>query len=299
MGSSFPESQPRGEVDDFAAWVDRVDRGRVLIRQVIPGLAILWQEYTDRSETDSVEYADLSLKLGRFLRSVSDSPYDWWRISGLHEGNCLTLVGQALLAMDPELGFSERAQGISEAYAIIGQRASGKGTFLRFLEDLGVKCAPSSDVLRKVVRSKFITREGSISELIQEGTALKDHFGEDVLIRWTFNRLFSLYGDTLRILAVDGLRSEGELNSFKTIFRDKATIIGIDTPIDRLWENILIRQKETGRIDYTNYEEFLKTQAIEQERIIALMERPGVIRIDNSGSLDDLRIKAIELVKKH
>ena len=296
MGTVPYEIKQNKGSDELQVWIERLERGRDLVRHIIPGLALLWQEYTDRNETGSLEYADLSLRLGLFLRAISDSPYDWWRVSGLHEGNCYKLVGQALLAIGPEPAFSERVQGINQAFAVIGQRAAGKGTFLGFLEELGVKCAPSSTALRQVVRAKLVTRAGSIPELINEGTVIKERFGGDVLIRWTFNRLWNLYGKSMSQIAIDGLRNDDELEAFMSIFGDKAFIVAIDTPEEKLWENIIKRQKENDRIDYATYEEFLKTQEIERNRITALMQKPRVIRIDNSGTLADLRVKAAELI---
>lgn len=107
----------------------RYNQGREFIQSVVPGLVLLWQEHHDRGETKSTEFADLSLRLGLLLRAWSQSPADWWKISGLHDGYCHQLVGQALLTLEPPATFTENLKKLKQLTLLLGSAQLEKEQF--------------------------------------------------------------------------------------------------------------------------------------------------------------------------
>jgi dephospho-CoA kinase len=149
--------------------------------------------------------------------------------------------------------------------------------------------APSSEVLREALRINSL-REPSIQQLIERGQQYKAEFGPEVLIRWTLQKAFQRPEREWSRIAIDGLRTDEELRTFREMFGERARVIAITASIDALWERVLRRQEETGRIDYHSEEEFKATQAIEQARVQALIPLADVV-IDNSGSDDQSRVE--------
>ena len=283
---------------DYAACMRNVARGQRHAINMVNGLTHLYLELTE-SGTDT---KDIEHGLGMWLFASSEPV----REIQLHSGTafllmasflrqleardpedaevyaeCWELAGNTMLELKPNLPFEEKLLGVEQAFAIVGQRAAGKGTVLGFLQEKGIKIIPSSKPLREVAwmdkREKALT-----PDLIDLGIELKEKYGYGVLIRWALRMITSQYSDHSQV-AMDGLRTVEEIKYFRELFGDKATVVAVEAPVEMVWPRVLARQEKTGRVDFKTYEDFLNAWDTESERINQVMKMADISFTNDKG----------------
>src|SRR3989344_4158517 len=153
---------------EFIAWKDRHTKGITYWENQIPGLASLYELHQQgKPLPQRLGIDDIKFNLGLGYLAVHTS-HDWAG-SHLSTGINYVLMGDALAQLDgpndqfalmyrklgttmealqPKRTLEEKLRNIDLAIAVVGQRASGKGTVLQYMEEVGVCTAASSRGLR-------------------------------------------------------------------------------------------------------------------------------------------------------
>lgn len=203
------------------------------------------------------------------------------------------LVGDEMQRWVPEQPLEKKLANVQMAVAIVGQRGAGKGTALRFMEEHGVCTAPSSRGLREVSKV-ILQRDATTPELVEMGQRFKSLWGFDAFTRMVLWQMTSLPPPLWIRIAIDGLRTDEELQSFRQLFGDRSKVVAVVRPSTQSdeegWRVIVARQADTGKVEYESYADFVATQQKERERIAKLIEQSDAVII-NEGSLEGLRTK--------
>ncbi len=201
------------------------------------------------------------------------------------------IVGQAMEKLLPVVPLEKRLENVELAIAVIGQRGSGKGTVLSFMEQAGVCTAASSKGLREVARV-ILGRDAKTPELVAMGQRFKEELGYDVFIRMILHQMTGLPTNWWKQIAIDGLRTDEEIESFRRLFGDRARVLRVVRPNilsdEEGWRVVQQRQTKSGKVEYASFEDYVATQNIERSRIAALEEKADD-SLNNTTDLEGLR----------
>jgi dCMP deaminase len=162
---------------------------------------------------------------------------------------------------------------------LTGSNGSGKGEAAAWLQSRGYAYLSLSDVIREELRRNGVpeTRDS----LIAEGNALRRAFGPDVLARRVLARV---EGPT----AIDSIRNPAEVAVLRS--EPGFILLAFDAPASVRFERVGRRGRDESAADL---EAFVRKEAEERgsdpvaqqlDACLALAD----IRIDNSGSIEDL-----------
>ncbi|MBI3620097.1 hypothetical protein HY214_03080 [Candidatus Roizmanbacteria bacterium] len=306
---------------ELTAAEERYQKGITYWHNQIPGLASLFQLCSEGKGlppelTGGVDELEFTLGLGLL---ACHTPHDWGgsilpvgvnyslmgkavaRLEGPQDKSAqmFGIISTAMRGLEPVEPLEQRLGKVERAFTVVGQRAAGKGTVLQLMEEEGVCTAPSSRGLREVARV-ILQRDATTPELVAMGQRFKEQFGYDVFTRMVLWQMTSLPPDLWRQIAIDGLRTKEEIISFRVLFGERAHVIAVVRANvrddEKAWEVVNARQQASGTREYASYEDFVRTQQIERERIAGLMEQADDV-IVNDASLDDLRIQVQNILQ--
>jgi len=172
---------------------------------------------------------------------------------------------------------------------IVGFPASGKGEFSRIAKDMGIPIVVMGDVVRKELDNAGLEQTdrnmGEMSKYLRQG------LGMDALAQLSIPLIEE---KRAKVVLVDGIRGDTEVESFSKKFRD-FRLIAVDSSFDTRLE----RLKERGRSDDSSDADGLLARD-EREKGWGLqkaMEMADYI-LTNEGTMDEFEKKVKDLLKK-
>lgn len=135
--------------------------------------------------------------------------------------------------------------------AVTGTNGSGKGTFVRFLEEEGYMHFSARDLLVEELERRGLDKTRESMNLV--GNALRQEHGPDYIARELLRRATRSGQEKV---IIESIRCPGEVHFLKA--RD-VTLVAVDDPVEVRYARIIKRKHST---DFVTLEEF-----IEQERV--------------------------------
>lgn len=172
---------------------------------------------------------------------------------------------------------------------LTGTIGAGKGTIAEFLKQRGYVYYSCSDYLREELRKQG--REITIPNLANLGNAIREQFGHGEIAK----RLLTKISEENAI--VDSLRHPDEIRALKE--SNKFVLIGIDANIGIRYTRLQERNREEDKLPFQEFvreEEKQKTDSGPTMQLHKCLEMADY-KIDNNGTLEDLRKKLEELFK--
>lgn len=173
----------------------------------------------------------------------------------------------------------------------VGEIASGKGTAVKYLEEkYGATSHRFSTPLRDVLKRLYL----EISRENMQGVSkiLREFFGQNLLAKVITE---DVKNDLSNIVIVDGVRRFEDIEYLTKLPEFK--LIYITADIKTRYERIIKRAENTDDKNKT-FEQFLKDHEAETEIYIPEIGKTADIKIDNSGSFDDLKNQIDKIIKK-
>jgi len=171
---------------------------------------------------------------------------------------------------------------------LIGRIGSGKTVVADYLvEKYGAEYLRFSDVLRDILARvhKLDTREN----LQNMGLALRKSFGEGILAETLREDILK---SSSKLVVVDGVRYEDEYDMIKEV---GGRLVYVTAP-DKTRYKRTVKRGTRGEADIT-FEQFMASEKKETERLIDILGGKADYRIENTGTLDDLRKRVDGIIK--
>ncbi len=172
---------------------------------------------------------------------------------------------------------------------LVGQIACGKGAAKKYLaQKYNIEDCRFSTPLRDVVKRLDISE--SRENLQKISTVLRGAFGEDLLAKVIAKDASNLDSD---IVIVDGVRRMADIKYLKDL--PNFYLIRVDADPQIRYERMKNRNENAGDKDKT-YEQFLADQNNEAEKEIPVVMDFAKLKIDNSGTLDELYYQTDKII---
>jgi len=176
---------------------------------------------------------------------------------------------------------------------LTGLNASGKSTVAQFLIEKGYKYYSLSDVVREYASQKNL--DHSRENLILCGNELREKFGADVLAKIVLDKIRN---EKPEKVLIDSIRNVYEIETLKNFGNFK--IIGLTAPANIRFERALKRKRvgfETTLEDFINIEKVENSSDPKKQQLFKCLEMSDIV-IDNNGSVEELKNKLEEVLKK-
>jgi len=176
---------------------------------------------------------------------------------------------------------------MTQVIGLIGRIASGKTVVADFLvKEKGAVYYRFSDVLKDVlVRLHMPNTRENLQNL---GLALRGAFGDGVLAH-------ALKEDLKRrdskLIVVDGIRYQDEFDMVKAL---GGKIVYVTAPQKARYERA--KRRATRGEAHLSFEEFVKSENKETERLIDVLGKEADVKIENTGTIDELKKQAERLI---
>lgn len=170
---------------------------------------------------------------------------------------------------------------------LIGEKGSGKQTFVNFLKELypnlKIRQVRFSDILAQtlMIWDLPVTR----INLQKLSLMMNDTFGQSSLANAA---KFNIEGDLSQVIILDGIRRESELELVKE-FGDKI-LIYITADQNLRYERLKLRSEKVGEAGLT-FEQFLAEERSKAETDIPKLGKAANLKLENNASLQDFKEK--------
>jgi len=175
---------------------------------------------------------------------------------------------------------------------LVGEKGSGKGTFVKFLQEIEPKSSSIrySDILIETLKlwSLPLTR----SNLQSLATVMDKEYGNGTLANAVKPRIQSLTGD---IVIVDGIRRWPEAELIKS-FPNHLIIYVTADPKTR-YQNLNSKSDKAEEAGLS-MEQFMKEEADEAEMLIPEIGKTADFKITNNGTLEELKKQVTEIMPR-
>ncbi|MBI2600293.1 AAA family ATPase [Candidatus Daviesbacteria bacterium] len=174
---------------------------------------------------------------------------------------------------------------MKKVIGLVGEKGSGKQTFVNFLKQLGpelnIRQVRFSDILAQTLLlwDIPITR----ANLQKLSLVINDAFGEKALANAA---KFSIEGDNADIIIFDGIRRKAELNLVKRM--KDSLVIYITAKQNLRYERLKKRSEKLGEVGLT-FEQFIKEEKSKAEEYISALGKETDLTIENDGSLGEFK----------
>lgn len=177
---------------------------------------------------------------------------------------------------------------------IVGPIASGKGMLVDTLKKNGFKTFSLGDRVREEAGRLALPHDRSTLQDV--GNALREKFGDDILVRQT-EKLF----DTSKTkIAIDGVRNPGEISYLQKQYN--ALIIGVNAPVEKRKN---FSKKRKADADPISAEEFARVEKRDRgigqtshgQQVDACLKLCDIV-IDNNGTLEEFKEKIRKALDK-
>jgi len=169
---------------------------------------------------------------------------------------------------------------------VIGEKGSGKGTFVHLLQALSSKsvgCVKSSDILAETLTLWDIPL--SRSNLQQLAIVMNGKYGDTSLSNAVEQRIRSLQKD---VVVFEGIRWPGDLATIRKF--EKSILVYITAPVEERYKRTLERKEKAGEGEAT-FEQFLEEEQVATETQISTLAKEADIKIENIGTKEELEEK--------
>jgi dephospho-CoA kinase len=170
----------------------------------------------------------------------------------------------------------------------VGLPGSGKGEAAAVAREAGVPVVTMGDVIREACRERGLDPAEHHGEVAR---ALREEEGPAAIAERSLPPIEAALQDS-DVVLVDGLRSDVELDRFRTAFGDAFILVSVEAPFETRADRLLDRARDDSDLDRESLRE-------REERELgfgmdAVMDRADVV-IENTDSLDAYRrrIRAI------
>lgn len=178
---------------------------------------------------------------------------------------------------------------------LVGEKGSGKQTFSDFLKDLAadkkIVHMRFSDILRETL--ELWSLELSRTNYQQLSIAMNKTFGKGTLSRALYNNVLKKEADIVILDGVRWLSDEELLSSFPHKF-----MIYITADVEKRYQRVVKRKEKIGEGDAT-LEQFKAEEKVKTETLIPKIGKRADIKIDNNGTLEDLKKLVNQLLHQH
>lgn len=178
--------------------------------------------------------------------------------------------------------------------AFLGEKGSGKGTTIDFLEKIikskSISRIRFSDALRQV--SNLYDIPMTRSNLQNLAIFLTKYFGDDTISRPVKNSINQALKNGAKYIFVDGMRWDSDYDLIRSYKNSK--IIHISTPKEIRYIRLANRNENAGEKNMS-YKQFSKEEKRKNELNILKLAKKADIVIDNSGTKEEL---VLEIKKK-
>lgn len=178
--------------------------------------------------------------------------------------------------------------------AIIGKTGAGKETVFNLIKEEARQFRvsihhfsdPLNEILDIILKPKCRPNQQKLS------TLLRRDFGEDLLGNILAHRAKL---DPADIVVLDGIRRPQDVEMLRRLPRNYLVLV--EAPPDIRFERIKLRADRPGDAEKT-YEEFLHEQSAESESLIDEIGKEADVYLDNSGTLENLRLQVVNFLQK-
>ena len=173
----------------------------------------------------------------------------------------------------------------------VGDMAAGKGALCKFLQEkYGTNSYRFSTMLRDVLDRMYLTKNRE--NLQQLSTILRENFGQDVMSRVIAE---DVTHDPHYIVAVEGIRRPTDITYLQKNEGFHLIYITADPKIR--WQRLVKRNENPG--DATkSFEDFLRDEQAEADRLIKELGQKAEFTITNNGSFGEFYEQMENILKK-
>lgn len=169
---------------------------------------------------------------------------------------------------------------------VIGEKGSGKGTFVHILQALSSKSidyVKSSGFLAETLNMWDIPL--SRDNLQQLAIIMKGKYGDKALSHAIEKRINNSQCD---IVAYDSVRWQEDADMVRSF--PKSIIVYITAPAERRYKRLLERKEKIGEGEAT-FEQFMREEQVSTETDIPNIAKQADVRIENVGTKEELEEK--------
>ncbi len=182
---------------------------------------------------------------------------------------------------------------MTKIIGLIGEKGSGKQTFVNFLKDIApdknIRQVRFSDILAQTLMIWDIPN--TRSNLQKLSIAMNETFGQSALANAA---KYSIEGDNADVIIFDGIRREGELNLVQGMKNSQLIYITADQNLR--YQRLKRRSEKVGEVGLT-FEQFLEEENSKAEKNIPSLGQKADKKMENNGSLDQFKDKIKNLIK--
>lgn len=163
----------------------------------------------------------------------------------------------------------------------VGDLAAGKGTLAKYLnEKYGSNTYRFSNMLRDMLDRIYV--EKTRENLQDISTFIRARFGQDVMSKILAKDVENDQGE---IVIVDGIRRPTDITYLQQL--PGFHLIYVTAESKLRWERLVVRKENPGD-ENKSYEEFLKDEQSEADKLIATLGQEAEFTIINNGTQEDL-----------
>jgi dephospho-CoA kinase len=171
------------------------------------------------------------------------------------------------------------------ALGVVGEKGSGKGTFIRILTEIAVgrsvERIPSSEVLGETLDLWDIPRtRRALQDL---AIIMNNHFGDTTLTHAVQHRMKKSKAD---IVIFDGMRWLKDLEMMRSF--ENSLIIYVTTDVEKRYERTKLRNEKMDEGQVT-FEQFMEEEKVKTELDIKKIAAQAEIAIVNDGDMESYR----------
>jgi len=176
---------------------------------------------------------------------------------------------------------------------LIGEKGAGKGTVSDYLiEKYQAVHYGASDILRRTLKGLHmpITRDN----LIKLALILKEGFKQTIIID---SLIQDIEKEESEIVVADGIRMHGDVEPFREKYGKNFFLVYVGADVKARYERTKLRKQNEGEAEAT-FEQFLAEEKMPTEVAIHEIGLKADFKINNDGTLEELKAQLDEMMKK-
>lgn len=177
-------------------------------------------------------------------------------------------------------------------FGFVGDLASGKGTAAKYLQEkYGATTYRFSTMLRDILDRVYVPK--SRENLQQLSTFLRESYGQDVMSRVIAE---DVARDNNTLVIVEGIRRPSDIEYLKKLEGFHLVYLTGEPRIR--WERLVARKENPGDSEKT-FEEFLRDEQAEADKLIKELGATAPDKIENNEGFDEFYQKLDTLVSTY
>ncbi len=173
---------------------------------------------------------------------------------------------------------------------VIGETGAGKDTFSEIVKDSfsSTELLRFSDVLTDVLKLFFDKVKKEDQQWL--ANSLRDRFGEDILAKGATKKAEE---SDRELVIINGIRVKEDFDLVKEM---GGVVVYVTTTPEIRWERV--KERGEKKDDDVSFEKFLEIDSQRPEMQVKELGKKADLKIENHGSMEDLKKESIETVKK-